>query len=113
MRSGCHIGNDVEGLSEFQVFGLPRQVHSHQDQVGDALVAFMLEVVFGHPHAVETTLVHVLGQRLGVIVCLRQLLVGVATLVGRRTVGPHVVQVDLPHVQNRKPLNHPGHAPQR
>ena len=104
-------GYDVESLPEFQVFGLPGQVDPHEDQVGNALVALVLEVVLGHPHAVEAALIHVLGQRLGMLVSLRQLLVGVATLVGRRAVRAHVVQVDLPHVQNRKPLNHPAHAP--
>ena len=111
MRSGCHIGNDVKSLPKLQVLGLSRQVHAHEYQVGDALVAFVLEVVLGHPHAVEAALVHVLGESLGMVVRLRQLLVGVATLVGGRTVGAHVVQVNLPHVQNRKPLNHPSHAP--
>ena len=103
--------DDVERLPELQVFGLSCQVHAHEDQVGDALVAFVLEVVLRHPHAVEPALVHVLGQGFGVIVRLDQLLVAVTALVGRRAVRAHVVQVDLPHVQNRKPLNHPISAP--
>ena len=103
--------DDVESLAELQVFGLAGQVDAHQDEVGDALVAFVLEVVFGHPHTVEAALVHMLRQGVGVVVSLGQPGVGVAAAVGRRAVCAHIVQVDLPHIENREPLNHSGDAP--
>ena len=44
-----------------------RQVHRHHQDVGDALVAFMLEVVFGHPERVVAQAVHQLRHGLRLI----------------------------------------------
>src|ERR1700730_10147495 len=38
-------------------------MHCHQDGVGDALGAFALEVMLGHPEAVVAEPVHQLGHR--------------------------------------------------
>ena len=103
--------DDVESLAEFEVFGLAGQVDAHQDEVGDALVAFVLEVMFGHPHTVEAALVHMLGEGVGVVVSLGQLFVGVAAAVGGGAVGADVVQVNLADIEDGKPLYHPGSAP--
>ena len=52
-----------------------RQVHREHQDVGDALVAFALEVVLGEPERVEAEAVHRLRDRLGRVEHADQLLV--------------------------------------
>ena len=46
------LGHHVEHLAEPDALGLRRQVQAEQDEVGDDLVALVLEVVLGEPHRV-------------------------------------------------------------
>ena len=55
---GVPHGVDVEAASESKVFGEMGEVHEEHQKVGDALVAFALEVVFGAPKGVETEFIH-------------------------------------------------------
>ena len=98
--------DDVERLAEFEVLGQAGQMHAHQDEVGDALVALVLEMMLGHPHTVKAARVHMLGQRSGVAVRLDELFVAVTALVGGGAVGAHIVQVNLPYVEDGETLDH-------
>ena len=90
----------LNAAPNFKLFVWAAQVHSQQGQVGDALVALALEVVFSSPEAVEAGIVHLLGKGHGVVQGLRQLLVGVPAPVGVPSVGANVVEVNLTHIQN-------------
>ena len=83
-------GDDVECRAELEVLGVGRQMGTQQSQVGDALVAFPLKVVLGHPQTMKTRVVHLLGQSHGVVVGLGQLLVTVAARVGVSPVGANI-----------------------
>ena len=81
---------DVEAAADAQALGDVREVHGQHQDVGDALVALVLEVVLGQPERVVAELVHHLGDGLGLLEHGGQLLVGVAPLVGGRAVLAHV-----------------------
>ena len=64
------LRHDVEHLPEAQTLGEHRQVLAELDQVGQHLVALVLEVVLGEPHRVEAELVGRLGPVDEVLVAL-------------------------------------------
>lgn len=58
-------GSDVEAAAKFDIFGQVGQVDVQHDQVRDALVAFRLEMVLGHPHGVEAIIIQGLRDGFG------------------------------------------------
>jgi hypothetical protein len=48
----------VEGAAEFEPPGLRREPQAELDQIGQALIALVLEMVLGRPQRVEAQLVH-------------------------------------------------------
>ena len=82
---GVPHGQDVESTAELyslRILGKPEAEHH---QVGDALVAFPLKVVLGHPQSVEVQLLQKLGQILGDVEYLDETFVGIPAVVGRST----------------------------
>jgi hypothetical protein len=77
-------------------------------QVGQALVAFALEVVLGGPQRMVAEVVHYLGDVPGSEEHLRQALVRVPALVGRGAVEADVVEVDLADIEDVKAFDHGG-----
>ena len=69
-------GRHVEAAADVHVLGDVRQVQRHQQHVGDALGALVLEVVLRHPEGREAKLVH--GARDGLRLPQRRGQVGVA-----------------------------------
>ena len=51
-------GVDVEPAAKLQILGQVGHMNVHHQKVGDALVTFMLEVVFGRPECVVTQFFH-------------------------------------------------------
>jgi hypothetical protein len=92
----------VERAAQLEPLGLSGEPGPQQDEVGEDLIALVLEVVLGRPQAVVAQLVHVLGDVLGGVKGLRQPLVPVAPVVGRRSLEPHVLQLDLADVEYRE-----------
>ena len=56
-------GRDVEAAADPELLGEVRQVHRQHQDVRDALVALVLEVVLGQPERVVAELVHHLARR--------------------------------------------------
>ena len=75
-----------------------RQVHGQHEDVGDALVAFALEVVLGEPQRVEAEPVHRRRELLRRVERVEQLVVAVPAAVNRRLAEAHVFDVDLARV---------------
>ena len=67
---------DVEAASEAEILGEMGEVDEEHQEVGDALVAFALEVVFGAPKGVETEFVHGGGEGCGLVEDGGELVVG-------------------------------------
>jgi hypothetical protein len=97
---------DVEGAAELEPLGLGRQPRAEENEVREHLVALVLEVMLGRPQAVVTVLVHELSHVPGGVVRLDQPLVRVAPVVGGRPLQPHVLQLDLPDVEDREFRDH-------
>ena len=72
----------VERAAEFQALGLGGEPEAELHQVGQALVAFALEVVLGGPQRVVAEFVHHLGDVAGGEEDLGEAVVGVAAVVG-------------------------------
>jgi hypothetical protein len=87
--------HDVEAASDLQVLGDAAQMHRHHQEVGDALGAFALEMMLGHPEAVVAEAVHQLGHVLGLAQRGGQMPVVVAPLVDRRAAIADVVEVGM------------------
>jgi hypothetical protein len=79
----------------------------HQD-VRNALVPLMLEVVLSQPEDVVAVLVHAPRDGLGLVEDRRQVLVRVAPLVGRRGHLAHVAQIHVPGIDGRELADHVG-----
>ena len=58
---------DVESAADAQALRHMRQMHRQHQDVGYALVAFMLEMVLGEPERVEPQRIHLLGDGLGLL----------------------------------------------
>ena len=66
---------DVETATETKIFGEMGEVHEEHQEVGDALVTFPLEVVFGAPKGVETEFIHRFCEGSGLVEDGRELFV--------------------------------------
>src|SRR5262249_10227297 len=97
---------DVERAAELEPFGLGGEPQAELDQVGQALVALALEVVLGGPQHVVAEAVHGLRDVAGGEESLAQPLVGIAPVVGRRTVEPDIVELDLADIEDVEVLDH-------
>ena len=60
---GVPHGVDVESAAESEVFGEVSEVDEEHQEVGNALVSFALEVVFGAPEGIKTQFVHGFCER--------------------------------------------------
>ena len=90
---------DVEAAADPQPLRHVREMHRHHQDVRDALVAFVLEVVFGKPERVVAEPVHALRDGLGLGEHRHEVLVRVAALVRRSRILAHVAQVDMARVE--------------
>ncbi len=100
-------GGDVEAAPDAKPRGQVRQVDGEHQDVGDALVALVLEVVLGQPEGVVAVLVHAPGDGLRLLEHGGQVLVRIAALIGGRGQLPHVAQVDVSRVDVRELGDHP------
>ena len=102
-----HRGN-VETAAEVEVLGQVGQVDVQQEEVGDALVALGLKVMFRHPQGIVAAGVHNFGNGLGLVKGGGQIFVGKGTVVHRCAAVTHVVHIDMAGVQAVKLGNHSG-----
>ena len=72
-----------------------RQVQRHHQHVRDALVAFALEMVLGHPERVVAEPVHQLRHRLRLVEDGGEMLVGETAVVDRHPAIADIVHVDM------------------
>src|SRR5262249_37104590 len=86
--------------------GVVGDVHGQQRDVGDALVALVLEVVLGQPERLVAELVHGLGELERRVEGLDHPVVRVPAIVGRRPGVPAVLQLDVADVERRESLDH-------
>ncbi len=86
---------DVEAAADIETPGEVGEVQRHHHDVGDALVAFALEMMLGHPEGVVAETVHELRHALRLVEDGGELLVRIAPLVGGRRVLAHVAKVDV------------------
>ena len=96
----------VEGASELEPPRLGREPQRELDEVRKHLVAFALEVMLGRPQGVVAEVVHQLGDVARREERLAQLVVGVATGVGRRPVQSDIFQIHLADVEHVESLDH-------
>ena len=92
-------GTDVEAAADPQSFRDVREMYRHHQDVRDALVTFVLEVVLGEPEGVEAEPVHALRDRFGLRKHRHEVFVRVAALVRRRRILAHVAQIDMARVE--------------
>ena len=101
----------VEGAAEFEALGLRREPQPELDQVGQALVALVLEMMLGRPQRVEAELVHGLRDVARRGEDLAQALVRIAPVVRRRAVEADIVELDLADVEHVEFLDHRAAQP--
>src|ERR1700730_18265452 len=82
------------------------KMHRQHQVVGDALVAFMLEMVLREPQGVEAERVHLLGDALGLLEHARQMLVRITPLVGRSGVLSPVGKIDVARIHRGEFRDH-------
>ena len=99
-------GRDVEAAADFQRARDMGQMHRAHEDVRDALIAFMLEMVFGQPERVETDFVQLPRHRIGLGEDRRKLLIRVAALIGRSRVLSPVGQVDMARIDGGELADH-------
>ena len=97
---------DIEAAAYLDVIGDMAEVDCFHQQVGDALVAFALEVVFRHPEGIVALLVHSDCDCVRLVEDGCQPLIGIEAVVGGRSVKAHILQVYMPCEQTAEPLNH-------
>ena len=90
---------DVEAAADPKAFGHVREMHAQHEDVGDDLVALVLEVVLGEPQGVEAQAVHRLREGLGLREHRHEVLVRVAAVVRRSRILAHVAQIDMARVE--------------
>src|SRR5262245_1511206 len=100
--------DDVEAAADLDPLGVVGDVHGQERNVGDALVAFVLEVVLGEPYGLVPERVHRLRELEGRVERLDHPLVRVAPVVGRRPLVTAVLQLDVSDVEGREALDHAG-----
>ena len=89
---------DVETATETKIFGEMGEVNEEHQQVGDALVTFALEVVFGAPKGVETKFIHRFCEGCGLVEDGCELFVGQPSFVCGCAGVADVVHVDAASV---------------
>ena len=99
-------GRDVEAAPEAQALRHVGELHADHEDVGEALVALVLEMVLGEPERVVAEVVRGAGDRLGLLEHGGEMLVGVATLVGRSRVLSEVAEVHVPGIERREMADH-------
>ena len=97
---------DVEAAAELDVPGQVCQVQRRHQDIGDALVAFVLEMMLGHPEGVVAQPIHQLRHRLGLVEDRRQLFVGKPAVVHRGAGIAGILHVDVPGKQTVEFGNH-------
>ncbi len=90
----------VEGAAKLQLPRLCGEIGPHQNEIGNDLVAFALEVVLSHPQGVVAELIHRVGDVLGHGHALDQALVRVAAIVRGGAVAADVFERDVADVQD-------------
>src|SRR5262249_191390 len=94
-RSGCHIATMLKPQPIFRRFcDLAKWTRQNQE-VGDALIAFVLKMMLGEPQGLVAEGVHLFGDRLGLFEDARQVLVRIAPLVGRCAILAAIRQIDM------------------
>jgi hypothetical protein len=101
----------VERAADLELPRLGGEPQPPLDQVGDALIAFALEMVLGRPQAVIAQLVHHPGDRARGLEHLGEPLVRIAPVVGRRAVAPDIVELDLADIKGVEPFDHDATKP--
>ena len=101
-------GRDVEAAADLDVFRAVREVHAHQDVVGDALGALALEMVLGHPEAVVAEPVHQHRHGLGLGQRGREMRVRITPRVDGRAAVADVVEIGVAGVEAVELGDHGG-----
>src|SRR5205823_6774269 len=101
-------GGDVEAAADLDALGDVGEVDGVEQEVGNDLVALVLEMVLREPDRVIARLVHAFRDGVGLVEDRRQALVGEAPLVGGRRVLAHVRQVHVAGVDGREFGDHLG-----
>src|SRR5260370_31587431 len=83
-----------------------REVHRQHKVVGDAFVAFVLEMVLGEPQGVVAQRVHLLRDRFSLLKDGGQMLVRIAPLVGGSGFLPAVGKIDVAGIHRRELRDH-------
>jgi hypothetical protein len=86
---------DIESAADFELPRYMREVQRHHQHIGDALVAFTLEMMLGHPERVVAHPVHELGHCLRLVEHGDQVLVWKPAIVHRNPAITDVVHVDM------------------
>src|SRR5262245_38884688 len=102
---------NVEAAADSQAFREVGQVDGEEEDVGQALVAFTLEVVLGEPEGVIAEAVHLNGEGLGSLVGAGEMLVRVPAFVDRRSLKARVLEVNLAGVKRPESLDHAAPVP--
>ena len=98
----------VEAAAEFQPFRLRGEPQAELDQVRQALIAFVLEVMLGGPQRVVAGFVHHAGDPACGPEHLGEAIVGIAAVIGGRALQADIVEVDLTDIQHVKAFDHVG-----
>ncbi len=101
---------DVEAAAEAERLGEVREMHPQHRDVGDDLVALVLEMVLREPERVVAVSVHAARQRLGFPENADKLLVRVTPVVGGRRILAHVAEIDVAGEERVEPLDHVGRS---
>src|SRR5207302_1224946 len=97
---------DIERTAELQLARLGRQVGAHEDQIGDALIAFALKVVLGQPQSVVAKRIHFARHVFGHRHRFDEPLVRIAALVSWSSVASDFLQCDVTDIQDGELLDH-------
>ena len=101
------MGRMLKPAAELDAPGMLGQVLAHNEQVRDALIAFALEVMLGHPQDVETKIVQEHGGLTGNVESHRQPIIVVPAVVCRHAVKSDAVALKhVASVKNREIFNH-------
>src|SRR5215510_10575890 len=98
--------SNVEPAAYAQAFRHMRQMHGEHQDVGNAFIAFMLEMMLGEPKRVEAQRIHRLGDSLRLLEHGSQLLIGVAALVSGRRILAHVGEIDMTGINGNELGDH-------
>ena len=97
---------DVKAAADFELLGHVRQMDRHHQDVWQALVAFVLEMMLGEPQGLVAEAVHAFRDRLGLFIDAGEMLVGIAPLIRRSGVLPAVGKIDMAGINGGKFCDH-------